>query len=169
MANELNKNTGMNNEDLERKLITAQIKIDELTKQLNESDSSSLKVVQLERENIQLRARLAELERELDNLQSSGDDAASKEAIAEVMLEAQRKAREITDNANYEVKEARKLLSHAEYELELVTRDARNYYRQVEDARAEADRLFNEMLKNLGTLKEIKHVKSEREDVVEEF
>lgn len=110
----------------------------------------------LQRELRQTEESYSRLEAKYKALQSQQDPESSKAVIADVLLQAQKKAKEITDRANQEVKEAKKLLSRVEYELELVTRDARNYYRQTEEAKAKADQLFQDMLKQVDGVRNIK-------------
>lgn len=138
------------NKELENKLLSTEQKLTEALAKIDMLADAEGKMQTVIQENEALKASVTELEAKLKAQEEA--NAISKEMIAEVMLEAQRKAQEMTESAKFEVQEARAMLAKTELELDMVMREARIYYRQVQETQKESDRLFGEMLSNLEQL-----------------
>lgn len=138
------------NKELENKLLSTEQKLTEALAKIDMLADNEGKMQTVTQENEALKASVTELEAKLKAQEEA--NAISKEMIAEVMLEAQRKAQEMTESAKFEVQEARAMLAKTELELDMVMREARIYYRQVQETQKESDRLFGEMLSNLEQL-----------------
>lgn len=138
------------NKELENKLLSTEQKLTEALAKIDMLADAEGKMQTVTQENEALKASVTELEAKLKAQEEA--NAISKEMIAEVMLEAQRKAQEMTESAKFEVQEARAMLAKTELELDMVMREARIYYRQVQETQKESDRLFGEMLSNLEQL-----------------
>lgn len=140
----------LRNKELENKLLSTEQKLTEALAKIDTLADAEGKMQTITQENEALKASVTELEAKLKAQEEA--NAISKEMIAEVMLEAQRKAQEMTESAKFEVQEARAMLAKTELELDMVMREARIYYRQVQETQKESDRLFGEMLSNLEQL-----------------
>lgn len=140
----------LRNKELENKLLSTDQKLTEALAKIDMLADAEGKMQTVTQENEALKASVTELEAKLKAQEEA--NAISKEMIAEVMLEAQRKAQEMTESAKFEVQEARAMLAKTELELDMVMREARIYYRQVQETQKESDRLFGEMLSNLEQL-----------------
>lgn len=140
----------LRNKELENKLLSTEQKLTEALAKIDMLADAEGKMQTVTQENEALKASVTELEAKLKAQEEA--NAISKEMIAEVMLEAQRKAQEMTESAKFEVQEARAMLAKTELELDMVMREARIYYRQVQETQKESDRLFGEMLSNLEQL-----------------
>ncbi len=138
------------NKELENKLLSTEQKLTEALAKIDMLADAEGNMQTVTQENEALKASVTELEARLKAQEEA--NAISKEMIAEVMLEAQRKAQEMTESAKFEVQEARAMLAKTELELDMVMREARIYYRQVQETQKESDRLFGEMLSNLEQL-----------------
>lgn len=140
----------LRNKELGNKLLSTEQKLTEALAKIDTLADAEGKMQTITQENEALKASVTELEAKLKAQEEA--NAISKEMIAEVMLEAQRKAQEMTESAKFEVQEARAMLAKTELELDMVMREARIYYRQVQETQKESDRLFGEMLSNLEQL-----------------
>lgn len=95
------------------------------------------------------KTRAARLEQEVSELKNA---SMNQSDIAHVMLEAQAKARQIVDVANYE---AKRRVADSEMELSAVSQEARNYYRKLEKIKAESEVVFSELLRKLESIGDI--------------
>lgn len=137
----------------------------EVTTSLTELASEKTRAARLEQEVSELKnagtpevgnlqAELARVKEELRlaNLKAEQNASMNQSDIAHVMLEAQAKARQIVDVANYE---AKRRVADSEMELSAVSQEARNYYRKLEKIKAESEVVFSELLRKLESIGDI--------------
>lgn len=118
-----------------------------------EQEVSDLKSVQSP-DTVSLQAELIRVKEELRlaNLAAEQNTSMNQADIAHVMLEAQAKARQIVDVANYE---AKRRVADSEMELSAVSQEARNYYRKLEKLKADSEVVFSELLRKLESIGDI--------------
>lgn len=161
----------------EQKLIETEQRITELSQSLNDKEmlleTNSMSQVALDQQErvassltdlqsapanqdtLALQQELARVKEELRmaNLRAEQQPGTMHQSdIAQVMLEAQAKARQIVDVANYE---AKRKVADAEMELSAVSQEARNYYRKLEKIKSESEVVFSELLRKLETMGDI--------------
>lgn len=137
----------------------------EVTSSLTELTSEKTRAARLEQEINDMRSNqspeLGDLQQELlrtkeelrlANLRADQSGSMNQADIAQVMLEAQAKARQIVDVANYE---AKRRVADSDMELSAVSQEARNYYRKLEKIKAESEVVFSELLRKLESIGDI--------------
>ncbi|MEG2707654.1 MAG: hypothetical protein RR968_00840 [Vagococcus sp.] len=151
--------------DLQQELSNMRQQQVEVTTSLTELASEKSRATRLEKEVAELKgsqtpevsslqAELAQVKEELRlaNLKAEQNGSMNQSDIAHVMLEAQAKARQIVDVANYE---AKRRVADSEMELSAVSQEARNYYRKLEKIKAESEVVFSELLRKLESIGDI--------------
>lgn len=133
----------------------------ELSAQKSKADSLAMEVETLKNNQnpdvFALQAELTRVKEELRhaNMRAEQSGTMNQSDIAQVMLEAQAKARQIVDVANYE---AKRRVADAEMELSAVSQEARNYYRKLEKTKAESEVVFGELLRKLESIGDIDRI-----------
>lgn len=152
-------------QELQQELSSMRNQQAEVTTSLTELASEKSRAARLEQEVSELKAtqtpEVSELQGELArvkeelrlaNLRADQGSSMNQSDIAHVMLEAQAKARQIVDVANYE---AKRRVADSEMELSAVSQEARNYYRKLEKIKAESEVVFAELLRKLESIGDI--------------
>lgn len=144
----------------EGEIITKQAEIDNLADKLlnstNDTDDSGrmealLDELEMTKRDLQsTRSRLRQLEDSVPNY--------TKEDIAEVMLEAQAKARKIIDRANYDSK---RIVVEAEKDLANIGQDARVHLERIRSVKEESTEIFDSLLSRLETIVELDRTREE--------
>lgn len=146
---ELKENQQMINQ-LERELSDMKVQQERVASSLTDLQSAPAN-----QDTLALQQELARVKEELRmaNLRAEQQPGTMHQSdIAQVMLEAQAKARQIVDVANYE---AKRKVADAEMELSAVSQEARNYYRKLEKIKSESEVVFSELLRKLETMGDI--------------
>lgn len=151
--------------ELQNELSNMRDQQQEVTSSLTELTSEKSRAARLEQEVMELRSNqnsdVSDVQNELlrvkeelrlANLRAEQNGAMNQSDIAQVMLEAQAKARQIVDVANYE---AKRRVADSEMELSAVSQEARNYYRKLEKIKSESEVVFAELLRKLESIGDI--------------
>lgn len=110
--------------------------------QAKQLDGTDIQAMKRELDQVKTELRIAN-----DQLSQAG--GMNQSDIAQVMLEAQARARQIVEVANYE---AKRKVSEAETELSVVSQEARNYYRKLTRLKAESEVIFSDLLRKLDSI-----------------
>ncbi|MFC6346923.1 hypothetical protein [Vagococcus carniphilus] len=151
--------------ELQNELSNMRHQQQEVTSSLTELTSEKTRAARLEQEVMELRSNqnpdVSDIQNELlrvkeelrlANLRADQNGSMNQSDIAHVMLEAQAKARQIVDVANYE---AKRRVADSEMELSAVSQEARNYYRKLEKIKSESEVVFSELLRKLESIGDI--------------
>ncbi len=134
-----------------KELAYKQDEVDRLTSQV--LNSSSFNKDDEEKLKMELAAVKEELRRASDKLVERRDflrdQQITKEEIADVMLDAKAKARQILDEANYE---GRRIVDDAKNEMNIVNKEAKVFYQRMLRTREDSEQLFDELLRKLATI-----------------
>lgn len=134
--------------DLQQELSNMRQQQEDVTTSLTELRSAKTpEVTDLQMELAQVKEELR-----LSKLRADQGLSMSQSDIASVMLEAQAKARQIVDVANYE---AKRRVADSETELSAISQEARNYYRKLEKLRVDSEIIFSDLLRKLETMGDI--------------
>lgn len=150
----------------QRELSVKQSEIDQLHKKVLNVEATSETDSLLTSENIRLQAELRDLTEalqlskqheetittELVRLKNELIEATSdvtKNDIAEVMLDARAKARQIVEQSRYE---ANRIVAEAEQELATITRNAETLYQRVYNTKVDSVENFDDLLTKLSVL-----------------
>lgn len=151
----------------QREINVKQTELDQLTEKMLNVQTAALPDPETEQEKELLKKQVRELRQELtaakDELLATNsrlieEGAISKEDIAEVMLEAKSKARQIVDQANYD---SRRIVSDAERDLENISQDARTLYQKIYATKSDSEMIFEELLRKLTILSDVERPEEE--------
>ena len=120
--------------------------LEEEVQKLRSESSPEIEVLQEELRQTKEQLRRARSQQQIGMNQSD---------IAQVMIEAQSKAREIVETAN---QEAKRRIVDAESELSTISQEARNYYRKLESIKYESESVFSELLRKLEKIGDIDRI-----------
>lgn len=150
----------------QREINVKQTEIDELTEKVLNTEPTPVEDSGLKSDNQRLTAQVAELTEHLVNQKAEEERLANelvevkqqllnvepdynKNDIADVMLDAKAKARQIVEQSKYE---ANRIVKDAELELVEVTRKAEDLYRKVYVTKMDSTNVFEELLSKLSVL-----------------
>lgn len=151
----------------QREINVKQTELDQLTEKMLNLQTAVQPDPETEQEKELLKKQVRELRQELtaakDELLTTNsrlidEGAISKEDIAEVMLEAKSKARQIVDQANYD---SRRIVSDAERDLENISQDARTLYQKIYATKSDSEMIFEELLRKLTILSDVERPEEE--------